>query len=110
MKKKTKKPQSAISDEVVRLIKKFKKNGATITVGETTTNFSKEQLMKIVTTATIKDAKIKVEGADLCLEGIPFNGNQYKEIAQLIKDQEQIQITIEPIQGRLINDEADDDK
>ncbi len=66
--------------------------------------------MKIVTTATIKDAKIKAEGADLSLEGIPFNGSQYKEIAQLIRDAEHIQLTIEPMQGRLIDDAAEDDK
>ena len=36
MKKKTKKPQPAISDEIVKVIKKLKARGGTITVGDST--------------------------------------------------------------------------
>ena len=63
--------------------------------------------MKIVSRATIKECKIKAECADLKFEGLQLTGEQYRQVSELIEGAERVEVTIQPVQGRLPGEDED---
>lgn len=56
---------------------------------------------KISSEAVIKSCKIKPECADLNFDGLSFSARQYEQIADLIKQKDQVLITITLKQPKL---------
>ena len=62
---------------------------------------SKNDLPKISSLAVIKEAKIKPSCGDLSYSGFDFTAEQYQQIADWVKDKEQLMVTMQPIQRNL---------
>jgi len=56
---------------------------------------------KIASLAIIKEAKIKPACGELSYSGFDFTAEQWQQIADWVKDKEQLIITMQPIQKNL---------